>query len=489
MRRIFNILMPVAFVGLLFSQTQLPVINSVTPLSGLVNTNVQINGYYFYFEDEQLSPSKKRDPKINVPPLWWCRVYFGSTEVYPTYLSTTRINFNVPNVPAGNYSIKVTNYNGSTFAPNNFTVTIPPPPPIKDIAFVHGYNNSSANWYSTPQTLYNLFKLNTYTNNSYDATIALSSSAASYASTVVPYSNSVVVAHSMGGLVSREIKRQQGAGSKVRALITIGTPHTGAPIAINSTANLSYFLNVWLNYDLATPWLMLGESSSFIQVILEIIIRAYDDIFNFTTPWGLNSAAAIDMRPGSAFLNSLNTNFSASLPAAHYAIYGVEDWNSHWRFADAAGNDGIETGNILSYVYDVADVYYTSGVVAAGEADYYYLMWEMYGDPEDYYTYYWYSNLAGAFFNGYNSIVYYQQVEWNQYLVGEAISTSPTLSTVNDAFIPTYSAAPSFITSERTIRTEHTNHAEETRNNEILNKIRQTLRSQDINLEPRIWQE
>ena len=486
MKTIINVILTILFTGILSSQHELPIINSVTPLSGYVGTSVQIDGDYFYFVlyDNPVLSNKNGTTIINVPPLDHCIVYFGTSPVPLAYRSTTRINFNIPNVTAGSYSIKVSNKNGDATYWSNFTVIIPPPPPIRDIAFVHGFNSNSTTWYNTSQTLYNAFNLNTYTNHSYDATISIPSSASSYASTLVPYSNSVVIAHSMGGLETREIKRQQGSGSNVRALITIGTPHNAAPITVNA-AIMEDVLNAWVN-GLASPLLMLGYSWSAITTSIIVDVVSYLDVFrNITAPYGLNTAAAVDMRPNSSFLQTLNSNPSATLPAAHYAIYGVEDWNSHYRLIDATLNSGVETGNVLSIVGDIAVYgYLVSGDVAAVWADYYYWCWEEYGDPDDYYRYWWYSNLAGAFYAGYSSLAFWQQMDWNQYLVGENATTNP-LSAVNDGFIPTASQAPSFISSTRYIKAEHTNHAEETKSTESINRIKQALQMSDIGLQLR----
>ena len=60
----------------------------------------------------------------------------------------------------------------------------------------------------------------------------------------------MVLGYSMGGDLAREIKRQRGANCNIKALITVGTPHNGAPIAVNGQTNLGTITSWWLG-DLA----------------------------------------------------------------------------------------------------------------------------------------------------------------------------------------------------------------------------------------------
>jgi len=45
-----------------------------------------------------------------------------------------------------------------------------------------------------------------------------------------------LVAHSIGGIISRWAIQQEGAGRRIRGLITIGTPHKGTPAALAGLA-------------------------------------------------------------------------------------------------------------------------------------------------------------------------------------------------------------------------------------------------------------
>lgn len=81
----------------------------------------------------------------------------------------------------------------------------------------------------------------------------------------------VIIAHSMGGLVARRAIQHFGAGARVQRLITLGTPHSGTPLA-----------------DLATAW----------------TVSRRIETGNISTD--LNTWGAENLRPGSDFISSLN---------------------------------------------------------------------------------------------------------------------------------------------------------------------------------------
>jgi alpha-tubulin suppressor-like RCC1 family protein/pimeloyl-ACP methyl ester carboxylesterase len=60
----------------------------------------------------------------------------------------------------------------------------------------------------------------------------------------------IIVAHSMGGLVARAAVELHGAGTQVRRVITLGTPHVGTPLAVPAA---------WLNL---TPFLSFGSQGT-----------------------------------------------------------------------------------------------------------------------------------------------------------------------------------------------------------------------------------
>lgn len=461
--------------------SQVPTISSFTPQSGPVGTVVKIYGYYF-----NLSGAAALQ-KTNRPPLDYTDVKFNNYySAYPTLITDTYIEVPVPQLPTGSYKIWVVNANGGTESAAYFNVTPPPPPPISNIAYLHGFGAATNNsvW-QYAQGLFNQEFITTHsTNTSYNGLNSISQTASSMSSSLVPYANTVVVAHSMGGVLAREIKRQQGSNSNIRALITVGTPHTGAPIAANAKNNLGIVMSWWVT-DLMYGWVALGypEDYAFYTIALSYLAPLIDIFNNIFDPADLNSAAAQDLGTQSSFITTLNANPSATLPPAIYTIYGQEDWYSHWRLADAFIN-GSETGDGLSNVLNLISAYAFSAYECYAEADFYLDEYYYSGDPYDYEQYDYWLWVAGNFMYGANALNSWHQQDWNNFLVGETIPTQQVYdrNPINDAFIPTNSQAPSFISDEKKLIALHTNHIEETNKDESLNQIRTALKRTDINL-------
>jgi pimeloyl-ACP methyl ester carboxylesterase len=99
-----------------------------------------------------------------------------------------------------------------------------------------------------------------------------------------------IVAHSMGGLVSRSAIENHEASAVVKNLITLGTPHQGSPL-------------VGLRY-------LLG------------IIVASDGIAE-SVAYNVSTQGIKDMLPGSSFLTKLNSNTKSDVP--YYALFAEND--------------------------------------------------------------------------------------------------------------------------------------------------------------------
>ena len=463
---------------------QTPIINAFSPPSGSIGTIVRIYGSNF-----RLDESIQASTQLNKPPASYTGVRFGSYLATPTIATSTYIEVPVPQIPLGFYSIWVLNANGGTESSTYFNVTPPPPPPISNIAYLHGFGaNTNNTVWQYAQGLFNqVFITSHSTNTSYNGLASISQTASSMSSSLIPYANTVVVAHSMGGDLAREIKRQQGSNSNMRALITIGTPHTGAPIVTKTQNNLGTVTAWWLG-DLAQGWVAYGYNWDYAvyNIALPLLVDLIDILNLFFDPFDLNSAAAQDLRPTSNFINTLNANPSSTLPPATYAVYGQEDWYSHWRLADTQIN-GYETGDGLTSIINLISYYSFYSYMCYDEADYYFEDYLWSGDPNDLDIYYYWSYVGDGFLYGSYALNMLHQQDWNTYLVGETIPTEQVYNhnPINDAFIPTFSQAPSFIASDRKLMALHTNHLEETTNNESIAQISYALKRQDINLPQR----
>ncbi len=374
-----------------YSQT--PVINSFSPQSGSVGTVVKIYGEYF-----------RLDTQLEKPPASYTGVRFGDNVATPTIVTPTYIEVSVPQIPIGFYYIWVYNANGGAQSASEFNV-IPTPPqtePITNIAYLHGFGkNTNNSVWQYAQALFNQEFITSYsTNNSYNGLASISQTASTMSSTLVPYNNTVVVAHSMGGDLAREIKRQQGSNSNIKALITIGTPHTGAPIIAKTQANLGTVTSWWLG-DLAQGWFAYGYNWDYAVygIALPLLANLIDILNLFFDPFDLNSAAAQDLRPGSNFINNLNSNPGATLPVPTYTIYGQEDWYSHWRLADTQIN-GYETGDGVTSAMNLISYYSFYAYMCYDEADYYFQEYLWSSDPNDLDLYYYWNYVGDGFLYG-----------------------------------------------------------------------------------------
>ncbi len=104
-----------------------------------------------------------------------------------------------------------------------------------------------------------------------------------------------VVAHSMGGLITREyIRRQLASGqpNRVSELITLGTPHHGS--------DLASVLVRWQRAVDVTTALALGPGEA--RFLFDFILPLFSDCL--ASP--ISRYALLDMIPGSGFLNRLN---------------------------------------------------------------------------------------------------------------------------------------------------------------------------------------
>lgn len=365
---------------------------------------------------------------------------------------------------------------------------------ITNVSYIHGFRGSPDNWYYAQNVFNQEFAPIHTTNRQYASLNSINFIAGIEGEDLVPFDNTVVIGYSMGGIVAREIKRQQGANSKVKALISVGSPHTGATI-VNGVENLYDIINLWFD-DLAADWIAYAYPyDDAVRMVRYYFLGPITDIIwanvkeRFFDQIGINSAAAQDMKPNSSFMNTLNSNPTVTLPSATYAVYGQEDWYSYVRLGDAYYNGGTEVGNVLQAYYDVMSYYASEAFANYMEADYY---WDEYNNPfGDHYLdpYYWemyiYLSYAADQFNwGVYAMNILHQQDWNYYLLNEPLTAQNVAerNPVNDGFIPTYSAAPSFILAERRLRALHTNHAEATTKYESLERISYALRRPDINL-------
>lgn len=387
------------------------------------------------------------------------------------------------------------------------------------VTFVHGLGESSSAWNTMAGQLSNSFIFNPY-HVYYNDAADISNSAANVD---IPL-NTVVVAHSEGGLLAREYLRQNGTGS-VKALITVGTPNKGAPVAKALFDNkILQIVSGWIDNLLSGPraTLSLLPAQNIVKPILKVIgfsINAGEGpLYNYIKS-KYNVPSAHQMIPGSSFMEQLNSSPGNTLPSARYAIYGVEKSVEYVRLANSLArrkhghsplNDGTymtNYKNAISFYSFAAGLFGLIASIYRGAANYdinkyHYCLNHPFGlrcsFPLKYYRWYlhdsakanYFRSIASAWFTGYYSLVYLQPFQWNVNIVGGKVFANKNsrkfyIST-NDGFIPSYSQAPNYFNEgdnvQRILPALQTNHLEETVHPNVKRKLEQIFQKPDVNI-------
>ncbi len=349
----------------------------------------------------------------------------------------------------------------------SFVFTVSVHAQSQTVSFIHGFGDVPQVWNDMSDELLHDFDFSPY-DVSYNTAQAISTSASSV---FIP--QSVAVTHSQGGLLSREYLRQSGTGS-LDALITVGSPHLGAPIISNAQANnLSVLIDWWIDDLMKGPELLWGESQAytFVSTLIENmqIVGQYG-LENYIANLTASAASLTDMKPGSSFLNILNNSPNSTLPSARYAIFGSEDPYGYVRLGDSAvrkGNTGnpMESGIGIDVHSYLSAAWLSAAISTQGIAIYYYWMYNDSDTSDPLHFYYFdqyvkYQAASGGFAWGFLSLRLFQQLDYEVFMVGSLLSNQ--VLDESDAFIPSVSQAPGFFGSfgDRILRAEGANHLE-----------------------------
>lgn len=373
------------------------------------------------------------------------------------------------------------------------------------VSFIHGLGDNYTIWNNMAGQLSSEFVF--YRDNvSYNSANAVSSTASSV---YIP-SGTVTLAHSLGGLVAREHLRQKGTG-KMNALITVGTPNLGAPAAVNvQNGNLANVIAGWVEDVAAGPIASFGSvyGRDFGRAVLSEI--GYIDQLTgpyinarLQTAYG-QKASVSDMRPGSSFLNTLNASPNNTLPTARYAIFGNESGSryEYVRISESAyrgPESPIENGTFIKahrYLYSfyfAAASYYT---YLSGEYFYLYLTSNTY-DPNHFFYYnsaVYFATIAQQWYKGFLSLVYFQQRDWDKYVVGANYYSGTICGNIgqnckdtNDGLLTAVTQAPSFFerfgdNTVRRLEARGANHLEETAHPAVKQRLFEIFRNDDVSI-------
>lgn len=370
------------------------------------------------------------------------------------------------------------------------------------VSFIHGLGDNYTIWNNMAGQLSSEFVF--YRDNvSYNSANAVSNTASS----INFPSGTVTVAHSLGGLVAREYLRQKGT-QKMNALITVGTPNLGAPAAVNvQNGNLTKAIAGWVEDLAAGPIASFGSTRG--RDFGRAVLREIGYIDERTGPY-INAylqsaygqkASVTDMKPGSSFLNTLNASPNNTLPSARYAIFGNESGSrfEYVRISESAyrgPESPIENGTFIKVhrglysFYFAAASYYT---YLSGEYFYLYLTSNTY-DPNHFFYYnsaVYFATIAQQWYKGFLSLVYYQQRDWDKYVVGANYYSGSACGSIgknckdtNDGLLTAVTQAPSFFGSfnSRVLEARGANHLEETAHPSVNRRLSQIFRNNDVNI-------
>lgn len=206
--------------------------------------------------------------------------------------------------------------------------------------FLHGYNSNAGTWYATASRLGARLQISPYLPDlpwhlPYDTQAAHLNALAGGAPP-----DTVVVGHSNGGLVARQLSTRRALGG----IVTLGSPHSGAPLVRNvRTAGSLYlgtsqklgvllfmlgavgtnqYTGVWFSPGLAplrTAVAVLGAT------LQGAAATGYESL------WDADLPVITDMAPGSAALATLNGSAnlareSSAVPRRVGMVFAARDW-------------------------------------------------------------------------------------------------------------------------------------------------------------------
>lgn len=364
----------------------------------------------------------------------------------------------------------------------------PPPPPSKPVTWIHGLAGSATAWQPIGGRLYTEYEIsNNYIGYSSNSRITQIADAVSTQTT----DNSLVIGHSMGGLVAREIVRKYGT-AKVNKLITVGTPHYGSKMAEAApfVEAMAYDWGNALFFGPATSLDLFGTP--------ELTPLTYDDTYRYVNDLigilvGMvidnyvadNYISVVDLKTTSGFISTLNSNPSSTMPSITKAIFGAEYPPEMVRLADAAWNDGVETGEWASFHYKLLVIYNNIALGYEYAAQYAWSNYQMGGKAEDYYWYVAFTTAADAWWYGVDYLYVGMQWEWDRNVTGAALEDGTWWT--SDGVVPSYSQVfNSEIPSSEYIRMDGINHLEEVEIlDETLGALRTAFENQDVGVSRR----
>lgn len=207
------------------------------------------------------------------------------------------------------------------------------------VVFVHGFASGAQTWAATSQRLAGVLRI-APALASLPSLQRIETQAATLAQQAgsLP-ANTIAVAHSQGGLVSREWSRSR----PLHGILTLGTPHGGAQLAARGI-DLIILSQLLYSYS-ATASLASGDAAVFAAALSAHL--AYVQLLSYSVANALYYNVALDglvpvasqLVPGSAFLSGLNSpgNVAREGAAISKRVGLVYVADEYWRAGAAVG--------------------------------------------------------------------------------------------------------------------------------------------------------
>ena len=394
----------------------------------------------------------------------------------------------------------------------------------QNVTFVPGLGDTEAVWDIMSNQLGEDFIFNRQ-DVSYDDALPISTAV----NGISFPANSVTVAHSLGGLISREYLNEN-ASSDMKSLVTIGTPHVGAPVAdVIQSNTLKDLSGRWFDRLVAGPQATVDVIVYTTAVELGAppvnvnLFRQLNRNFVLFTlqqfgldPTSAGGALAInineiygdiasvdDMRPGSLFLNQLNSTPENTLPNSRYAIFGAEGFYGYVRLLESfsrkeQGGDPVENGNLIDD-YRAASGYWFFGAAVHAYLGAYYQYRAIdvgIGHP-DFFKFENYSALhfyaAREWYLGHLNLALLMPIEWRANItqsleIPESFSSFLEIfdsAEADDALLNQSTQAPAFFDTfgdniDRMLPAIGANHVEETAHPSVRQRLIEIFNNENI---------
>lgn len=255
-------------------------------------------------------------------------------------------------------------------------VAAAPPAAAQDrlTVFLHGFASSGATWATTASRLGTRLQIAPHTPSlpwhlPYDTQANLVNSAANAAGAPA---NTVIVGHSNGGLVGRQLSTKRALGG----IVTVGSPHRGAPLVRNLQGIKQFYLGAGDKLGLLLFMLGANGTNRYSGIYnspgmapLRIAMQALGVTISATVGaidavlFPLLSVPVLaDMTPGSAALSALNSTGNlareaSAVPRRVGLVYTAREWWVGAPFVAAApqyqysGDNAVRTGiAFLGYI-------------------------------------------------------------------------------------------------------------------------------------------